>query len=116
MARGGVAARAGRGRAKLSTQQRLTGTSSFDRLRAGTHKRMGREEWTELKSQIIAERGARCEKCGRTECDLVLDHIMPHSKGGSNSRRNLQLLCEYCDKNKIGQANRRGAKLLHGAK
>lgn len=114
MARGGIAARAGRRPARLTTQQRLTGASSFDRVRAGTHKRMGRSEWSDLKAEIIQERGDKCQRCGRTGCQLTLDHIITHSQGGSNSKRNLQLLCPYCDSNKIGSANRRGAKLLHG--
>lgn len=114
MARGGIAARSGKRTPRLTTQQRLTGASSFDRVRAGTHRRMNPEQWRALKEQILAERGERCERCGTTGTMLVLDHIMPHAKGGSDSKRNLQLLCPACDKQKIGAANRRGARLLHG--
>ncbi len=114
MARGGIASRMGTRRPKLTTQQRLTGSSSFDRVRAGTRTRMGRTAWADLKAQIVAQRGARCQKCGTCTETLILDHIIPHAQGGSNSPRNLMLVCYTCDSKKLGKANRRGAKLMHG--
>ena len=41
----------------------------------------------------------KCIKCGRKE-NLEYDHIIPVSKGGSNTVRNLQLLCESCNREK----------------
>ena len=41
----------------------------------------------------------KCVKCGNSE-KLEFDHIIPVVKGGANTERNLQLLCESCNRGK----------------
>jgi hypothetical protein len=41
----------------------------------------------------------QCVKCGSNE-RLEFDHIIPVAKGGSSTERNIQLLCERCNREK----------------
>jgi len=55
-------------------------------------------------SQIVKDRvwnrdNGICVKCGTNE-NLEFDHIIPFSKGGANTYRNVQLLCESCNRSK----------------
>ena len=50
-----------------------------------------------VKDKVWNRDGGRCIECGSNE-DLEFDHIIPHSKGGANTYRNIQLLCEPCNR------------------
>ena len=53
----------------------------------------------EVMNQVWNRGGGKCVKCGSLE-NLEFDHIIPFSKGGANTYRNLQLLCQKCNRQK----------------
>lgn len=57
----------------------------------------------------------RCQKCGRKNIDLEVDHIIPISKGGKTTMDNLQTLCHKCnmlksDKIEVGDLDKKCPK------
>jgi 5-methylcytosine-specific restriction endonuclease McrA len=52
-----------------------------------------------VKRYVWQRDGGRCVECGSKE-RLEYDHIIPLSKGGSNTERNIQLLCEHHNRSK----------------
>lgn len=52
-----------------------------------------------VQREVWQRDGGRCVECSTRE-RLCFDHIVPFSKGGGNSVRNLQLLCEGCNLSK----------------
>ena len=53
-----------------------------------------------IKSYVWKREQGRCAKCGSNK-NLEFGHIIPVSKGGSNSEKNVQLLCMECNQEKI---------------
>lgn len=58
-----------------------------------------------LRKQIFERDQSTCKICGANEATepgvkLVLDHIVPYSKGGETTYDNLQVLCKRCNVNK----------------
>tara|TARA_Y100000589_G_scaffold315624_1_gene339378 strand:- start:1188 stop:2408 length:1221 start_codon:yes stop_codon:yes gene_type:complete len=53
----------------------------------------------EVRDKVWNRDGGKCVDCGSNE-NLEFDHIIPHSKGGANTYRNIQLLCEKCNRSK----------------
>jgi 5-methylcytosine-specific restriction endonuclease McrA len=71
-----------------------------------TDKRMVQ---TSLRDELVAAYGtpaldgtlqAQCAYCGRTEGSLVVDHILPRSRGGTKAWHNLVLACQSCNDRK----------------
>ncbi len=54
---------------------------------------------SEVRREVWRRDGGKCVKCGSRE-KLEYDHIIPVSKGGSNTARNIELLCEACNRAK----------------
>jgi 5-methylcytosine-specific restriction endonuclease McrA len=65
---------------------------------------MQRREWKD----------EECAFCGGTE-NLVLDHILPISAGGSNERINAQTLCQPCNLWKMWFVDRPLALVVKGS-
>ena len=52
---------------------------------------------TEVRRAVWVRDQGKCARCGSRE-RLELDHIVPVSRGGSNTERNIELLCEVCNR------------------
>jgi hypothetical protein len=52
-----------------------------------------------VKMEVWQRDNGKCVQCGSNE-NLEYDHIIPFSRGGANTTRNLQLLCESCNRSK----------------
>lgn len=53
----------------------------------------------EVRIAVWRRDGGKCARCGSRE-KLEYDHIVPVSKGGGNTVRNIELLCERCNRSK----------------
>jgi hypothetical protein len=77
----------------------------FERLKSkfdGTEgERVSRREKIieSVRIEVWRRDGGQCARCGSKE-RLEYDHIVPVSKGGSNTARNIELLCERCNREK----------------
>ena len=73
---------------------------AFDRLERADVAR--RERIPDAVRLFVWQRDqGKCVKCGTAE-QLEYDHIIPISRGGSSTERNVQLLCEACNREKSG--------------
>jgi 5-methylcytosine-specific restriction endonuclease McrA len=52
-----------------------------------------------VRIEVWRRDGGKCSRCGSRE-NLEYDHIVPISQGGSNTARNIELLCEKCNRSK----------------
>jgi hypothetical protein len=60
----------------------------------------GREHIPErIKNEVWRRDGGKCVECGSVY-NLEFDHVIPVAKGGSNTARNLRILCEPCNRRK----------------
>lgn len=54
---------------------------------------------SKVKMYVWRRDEGKCSECG-SKINLEYDHIIPYSKGGSSTARNIQLLCEKCNRTK----------------
>jgi 5-methylcytosine-specific restriction protein A len=58
--------------------------------------------WRVIRERILRRDGYTCQKCGDSESQLHIDHIVPKRLGGSDLEENLQTLCQMCNLQKGG--------------
>jgi Holliday junction DNA helicase RuvB subunit len=71
--------------------------ASAERARGSPEGRQGIP--SEVRREVWRRDGGKCVRCGSRE-NLEYDHIIPVTKGGSNTARNIELLCEVCNRSK----------------
>jgi len=50
----------------------------------------------DIRQRVWQRYGGKCAECAAMDY-LEFDHIVPVSRGGSNSEQNVQLLCRRCN-------------------
>ena len=53
-------------------------------------------DWSKISRAAKKRAGGRCESCGTMKGPLHAHHVVPASKGGSDTLGNLRVLCESC--------------------
>jgi len=79
---------------KLKKEVRL-----FEKLESDETQKSREPIPEEVRFGVWRRDSGKCVKCG-SKVKLEFDHIIPVSKGGSNTERNIQLLCEKCNREK----------------
>ena len=79
----------------------ITGVAKIHKYltNTGSPSTMGRHIPDSVRREVYHRDHGRCIKCGAGDY-LECDHIIPHSKGGDNTVKNLQLLCRRCNNQK----------------
>ena len=74
-------------------------TFEVDVTEGNQKKKRSRRISQDVKDKVWRRDEGKCVECSSNE-NLEFDHIIPHSKGGANTYRNIQLLCEKCNRSK----------------
>jgi hypothetical protein len=84
----------------ISLKKALEGRNAGAAIRRSYNNPTRREAIPErVRHEVWRRDQGRCVVCGSQE-RLEFDHIIPLVKGGSNTARNIQLLCESCNRQK----------------
>lgn len=67
---------------------------------ACSNERMPLDAWEIVRQLVFQRDGYVCRICGKRTTVLHCDHIVPISRGGTNSPYNLQTLCPRCNMRK----------------
>ncbi|MCY3693332.1 MAG: HNH endonuclease signature motif containing protein [Chloroflexota bacterium] len=71
----------------------------------------------ELKAELLKAQGGKCMYCGaKQRIDLMdCDHKNPIARGGSNTKRNFQVLCRTCNTRKGAKTDREFRRMYKDA-
>ena len=59
-------------------------------------------KWKNIRKQVFERDPHKCKQCGSTD-NLVIDHLIPLARGGTNDLDNLQILCKSCNRKKAAK-------------
>jgi len=65
----------------------------------------------EVKDKVWNRDGGKCILCGSNEL-IEFDHIIPFAKGGANTYRNIQILCQSCNRSKSDNIGEEDTSML----
>jgi len=84
---------------KLEEQKKAEIDAFIQQLEGGQASGVRIKITEAVRSEVWRRDGGRCVQCTGNE-KLEFDHVIPISRGGSDTARNLQLLCETCNRKK----------------
>ncbi len=66
----------------------------------GKEYQQGELQGYEIREYLLEKYGRKCAYCGKKNVSLEIEHIIPKSRGGTNSVSNLTIACHECNQKK----------------
>ena len=58
------------------------------------------QEWKKISNEVFKRDNNTCFYCGRSDCKMEIDHLLPVSRGGGDDISNLVTSCRRCNAQK----------------